>query len=136
MSDRPSVRLRAEYCDQGNLDQAVTSGRFSTDLEAVYMCAPLGLLPEGLGKRVRAEIPNLDQAVTSGRFSTDLKAVYMCAPLIICLMPHSLQVQGPNQDLNRPRYHVHCVHVRTSGLAALLLPSQGYPSARSPGFDL
>lgn len=32
--------LGAEYCDQGNLDQAVTSGRFSTDLEAVYMCAP------------------------------------------------------------------------------------------------
>ena len=27
--------LGAEYCDQGNLDQAVTSGRFSTDLEAV-----------------------------------------------------------------------------------------------------
>lgn len=42
------VWLGAEFCDQGNLDQAVTSGRFSGDLLTVYMCAPLGLLLEGL----------------------------------------------------------------------------------------
>ncbi len=35
----------AEYCDQGNLDQAVTSGRFNDDLESVYMCAAQTLDP-------------------------------------------------------------------------------------------
>lgn len=41
----PGRARRAEFCDQGNLDQAVTSGRFANDLETVYMCATRPTLP-------------------------------------------------------------------------------------------
>jgi len=41
----PGRARRAEFCDQGNLDQAVTSGRFANDLETVYMCAARPTLP-------------------------------------------------------------------------------------------